>query len=217
MRSANGALYLDDITITWGDAVTPPTPSYIDIRTGLTAGNYYTICYPKAMTAIQGGILYSLGGLETNSVYLVQEDAPFVAGRPYILYATADKLEAVVEGDNAPAGSYNGLYGTLNLMEADDLDAAGATHMLYNNSIRVIGANNSLAARRAYIILSKIPGGAPSGQAPGRVRSIPMQENVATDIEATGLTDKPVKVMIDGQLFILRGESLYDMTGRLAK
>ena len=193
------------------------TPSYIDIRTGLTAGNYYTICYPKAMTAIQGGILYSLGGLETNSVYLVQEDAPFVAGRPYILYATADKLEAVVEGDIATAGYNNGLYGTLSDMNAEALTAAGATHMLYNNSIRAIGTNNSLAAGRAYIILDNIPGGAPSGQAPGRVRSIPMQENVATDIEATGLTDKPVKVMIDGQLFILRGESLYDMTGRLAK
>lgn len=194
-----------------------PELNWTDARTGLTEGNYYTICYPKAMTAIRGGLLFSLGGLETNSVYLVQEDAPFVAGRPYILYANDVKLEAVVEGDDAPAGSYNGLYGTLSPMDATDLSNAGATYMLYNNSIRAIGNNNSLAAGRAYIILTEIPGGAPSGQAPGRVRKMPMQGNVATDIEAIELTDKPVKVIVDGQLFIIRNQSMYDMTGRLVK
>ena len=195
-----------------------PEPTYETVRDNLTAGNYYTICYPKAMTAIRGGLLYSLEGKDENSVYMVQEDAPLVAGRPYILYATAEKLEAVVEGNDAAAGSYNGMHGTLSAMTADDLSDAGATHMLYNNSIRAIGTNNSLPAGRAYIILDEIPGSTINAQeAPGRVRAIPMHGNVATDIEATGLTDQPAKVMKDGQLFILRGEKLYDMTGRLVK
>jgi hypothetical protein len=41
--------------------------------------------------------------------------------------------------------------------------------------------------------------------------------NVATGVDAINASEKPMKLMIDGQLFILRGEKMYDATGRLVK
>ena len=195
----------------------PPTPVYTEVRTGLTAGNYYTVCWPKAMTAIKGGTLWSFAGKDASTAYLIQQDAPFVAGRPYIIYATADKLEAVVEGDDATAGYHNGLYGTLSYMDADALETAGATYMLKNNELRPIGTNNHLDANRAYVILSEIPAGAPNNAPAHKVRAMPMQPQVVTDIDAINASEKPMKMMINGQIFILRGEKMYDTTGRLVK
>ena len=170
------------------------------------------------MKQIRGASLWSFAGKDANFAYLVREDAPFAAGKPFIIYAESDKLEAVLDGSTGVAGSYNGLYGTLEYMDATALSNAGATYMLKNNELRPIGTNNHLDAYRAYIKLSEIPdGGAPAGLPKHRVRAMPTQSNVATDIDAINASDAPVKMMIDGELFILRGDNLYDATGRLVK
>lgn len=194
-------------------AVTP-TPDYTEIRTGLTAGNYYTVCYSKAMTAIKGGTLWSFNGKDADFAYIVQEEAPFVAGRPYIIYATDTKLEAVVEGDDAAAGNHNGLYGTLVDMTNSDLLAAGATYMLKNNMLQPVG-DGYLNANRAYVILSEISAPVP---APGKIiKTMPLQGQTVTGIDELNASDTPAKLMINGQLFILRGEKMYDAQGRLVK
>jgi hypothetical protein len=197
--------------------VAAPEPVYETVRSGLKPNNYYTVCWPKAMTAIKGGSLWSFAGKDASMAYLIQENAPFVAGRPYIIYATDTKLEAVVEGDDAAAGSNNGLYGTLSYMNATDLSKAGATYMLKSNELRPIGTNNHLDANRAYVILDNISGGAPANVPAHMVRKMPLQGQTTTDIDALNASENPVKMMIDGQLFILRGEKLYDATGRLVK
>ena len=54
--------------------------------------------------------------------------------------------------------------------------------------------------------------------APGRrVRAVPMQQNTATGIDELNGSEAPVKVLINGQLFILRGEKMYDAKGLLVK
>lgn len=210
-----------DYTFTWTfatNAISIELPELVwtDVRNGLTAGNYYTVCWPKKMVYVRGGSLWSFAGKDASMAYLVQEDA-FVAGRPYIIYATADKLEAVVDGDDAAAGSNNGLYGTLGNMTNSELISAGATYMLYQNALHPIGGGH-LNANRAYVILSEILGGEPSGQAPGRVRSVPMHQDTATGVESLQPSEVSIqKVMIDGQLFIIRGEKMYDATGCLVK
>ena len=193
-----------------------PKNDYTTIRTGLTAGNYYTLCYPKEMTAIQGGTLWSFAGKDASMAYIVEESAPFVAGRPYLIYAEADKLEAIVEGDEAAAGSNNGLYGTLVDMTNEDLLAAGADYMLKNNELRPVG-DGHLNAQRAYVKLSEIQGGAPA-PAPGRnIRKMPLQQEVVTGMDELNAYEAPVKIMIDGQLFIFRGEKMYNANGQLVK
>ena len=55
--------------------------------------------------------------------------------------------------------------------------------------------------------------------APGR-RRISMSyfgSQVATGIDALNASEAPVKVLINGQLFILRGEKMYNVNGQLVK
>lgn len=224
MRSNGGALYLSEITITWGEAATPPTPVYEEVRTGLEAGNYYTICYNKTMTAIQGASLWSFAGKDASVAYLTEEPAPFAAGKPYILYAESDKLEAVLEGDAVDASALvaNGaIHGTFSDMDQAALDAAGDNiYLVIGNELRRVDdqTGNRLPAYRAYVDLDEIPGGAPAPMPGRRVRTMPMKGQVTTDIdEVTSGKVQSTKVLIDGELFILRGEKMYNASGALVK
>jgi hypothetical protein len=42
-------------------------------------------------------------------------------------------------------------------------------------------------------------------------------EQTATGCENINASETPVKMIIDGQLYILRGEKMYDATGKLVK
>lgn len=194
-----------------------PKVEWTEVRTGLTAGNYYTLCNAKAMTAIKGGTLWSFAGKDEQLAYIVQEDAPFEAGKPYLIYAESDKLEALLEGSDAPASDYNGLFGTLANMDNAALLAAGATHLLKNNELHPVGAG-TLRAGRAYIKAGELPNGKPSNAPAHKVRSMPMQRDAAQGIEdVQGDNVQSTKVLINGNLYILRGENVYDATGRLVK
>ena len=188
------------------------------VRDGLTAGNYYTVCYDKKMNEIRGASLWSFIGKDANMAYIQEAAAPYAAGTPYLIYAESDKLEAMTEVVGEPvAGSNNGLYGTFEYLGEADLAGKGATHILKNNELRPLGSNNHLDAYRAYVILNEIQGEEPA-PAPGRrVRAIPMQQNGATGFENIEASEKPMKLMIDGQIYILRGEKMYDATGRMVK
>ena len=54
--------------------------------------------------------------------------------------------------------------------------------------------------------------------APGRRRiAISGAHHVATGFDAINASDKPMKLIIDGNIYILRGEKMYDVTGKLVK
>ena len=207
--------------------VTPPTPVYETVREGLTAGNYYTICYPKAMTDVQGATLWSFVGRDANLAYIQQETAATIeAGKPYILYAEAATVTAILGTENASAGVNGAIHGTLEKMFQADLNTAAtaAGHDLYlvigNELRRATGdgtGSNTLPAYRAFVVVNDIPNGAPT-QAPGKkVRSMPHHKDTTTGVENAEASEKPVKLLINGQIFILRGEKMYDATGRLVK
>ena len=211
---------------------TAPTPgSYETVRTGLTPGNYYTICYPKAMTDVQGATLWSFIGKDANMAYLQQETAATIeAGKPYILYATASTVTAVLGDETNAPGANEAIHGTFNNLTQDQLDnlATVAGNDLYlvigNQLCKATGyandgitplTGNSLPAQRAFVVLGEIP--AAPAQMPAHVRSMPLHKDTATGMDALNATDAPVKMVIDGQLFIIRGEKMYDATGRLVK
>ena len=190
--------------------VTPPTPVLTDVRTGLTPGNYYTICNPKAMKNIQGATLWSFIGRDTKFAYLVEETATTIeAGKPYIMYATASTVQAELEGADAAAGSNGALHGTFVNLVQENFDAPGAQiYLVIGNQLRLVTGRtgNTLPAYRAYVELS------------GRkVRSMPMQGQTATGMDELNASENPVKMLIDGQLFILRGEKMYNANGQLVK
>ena len=77
-----------------------------------------------------------------------------------------------------------------------------------------------IPANRCYVdydVLLAAP--APLAPAPGRRRiTMGLQgTQVATGCENLNVSDKPVKMIINGQLFILRGEKMYDAKGQLVK
>lgn len=196
---------------------------YEDVRIGLTADNYYTVCYNREMRQIRGASLWSFIGRTTDFAYIVKEDAPFAAGKPYILFAESDKLEAVLDGSTEDAGANGALHGTFSLMEQGALDGAGDNiYLVIGNELRRVDgqSGNKLPAYRAYVDVDEIdpiPSTDPN-PAPGRqVRRMPMQKDVATGFESIEASDKPMKVMIDGTLYILRGENMYNVNGQIVK
>ena len=202
-------------------ATTPVEPEWETVRENLEPNRYYTLCYNRTMTAVQGASFWSFASRDANMAYLVEEVAPFEAGKPYIIYAEqAGNLTAILEGDEVSTAASNGaLHGTFENLGQADLDGKGDNiYLLMNNELRRVDgqSNNNLPAYRAYVDLDEIAStGAP---APGRrVRAIPMHKDVVTGFENIDATDKPVKLLIDGNIYILRGEKMYDATGRLVK
>jgi len=202
-----------------------PAPEYETVRSGLVINRYYTVCLPKKVIAIKGASFWTLHNKSQDgaTAYLEEEtnNLPFAAGTPFIIQATAENLEVVYEGAaTEDAGTNGALHGTLFYMDAAALAAAGSDiYMLFSNELRPVGENNHLDANRAYVKLNELDAVAEAPQsAPGkRVRAMPMQPQVVTDIDAINASEKPMKMMINGQIFILRGEKMYDTTGRLVK
>jgi len=204
-----------------------PAPSCDYSREGLTVGRYYTICLPNAVELPEGASFWNLQyrNAEGSLAYLVEAELPLVAGRPYIFQAEATELCLEYSGNpvNGPS-AYGALQGTFEDLDQSDLDAAAndvnsAIYLLFNNALWLASdqSENIVGANRAYIVYEAFEVSVPN-PAPGRrVRAVPMQTNGTTAIENLKVSDKPVKLMKDGQIFILRGENLYDATGRMVK
>ena len=200
-------------------------PVYETVRSGLEVNRYYTVCLPKKVTAIKGASFWTLNSKSQDGAiaYLEEEtnNLPFAAGTPFIIQTTAAQLEVVYEGAaTGEAGTNGALHGTLVYMNADALAAAGSDiYMLFSNELRPVGENNHLDANRAYVRLGELNAVDEAPQsAPGRrVRAMPMQPQVATGFENAEANEAPRKVLINGELFILRGEKMYDAKGQLVK
>lgn len=197
-----------------------PVPTCTTVRTGMVVDNYYTICLPKAVTAANGASFWNMSNRGDGVAYLVEAELPLVAGRPYIIQAEDAELCVEYSGDEVAAGAFGALHGTLEPMDQTALNAAGSDiYLLKNNELRLVSGQtgNSLAANRAYIKYSELNYSTPN-PAPGRrVRAIPMQDQSTTGVENLNADEAPVKTVIDGKMYILRGEHMFDATGRMVK
>lgn len=194
---------------------------------------YGTICLPKA-GVMTGALLFQIAymdykedGVTPYKVYYDQvENGIMQAGMPYIFLAEQSTIGVYYTGTTAVAQedllTYHGLHGTL----VDMVDMSGTgIYMLYNN--KVLHSTNPasyLNANRAYIQISEIPGyNNPGYMAPApKIRRISTSfsgTNVATGLDQISQEPRAnnQKLLINGQLFILRGEKKYDATGRLVK
>lgn len=200
---------------------------HIDYPRDVTQGRYGTICLPN------GGIMVGAAIFEmAHKTY--KNDQPYKvffdevingvmeAGMPYIFMPKEGVTSIAVtytDNANASAGNYNGLYGTLTKIEGADLYGK---YIFSNNSIFMSeNPQNWLNANRAYIVLDEVPSNE-SAPAPGR-RRVAMGFNgeqaqeVATGLDETTNDQMINKLLINGQIFILRGEKMYDVTGKLVK
>lgn len=186
----------------------------------VTAGNYGTICLPNGGVMV-GASIFEIAYFDNAQRKIFFDEVVngyMVAGRPYIFLPNEGVNEIVVystDNANAAAGNYKGLYGSYT---KELIAQTGDNYILYNNQYYVVNSPAYVGENRAYLKLSEA-GEVPEAPAPGR-RRVSMSvnvEQVATSVMDAEVGDQPMKVIINNQLFIIRGGQMYDMTGNIVK
>ena len=195
------------------------------------SGNYATICLPKAGQII-GATLYEIAyyGEASKKIFFDEiVNGEMEAGIPYIFQPAAgvEKINVYYSDNTAEdvvAGDRNGLIGFYDLTDENATllladNASLGNYILYQNAYWLVSGRAAYIANyRAYIQLNQITPSEPT-LAPGR-RRISMSVNdtqTTTGFENAEANEAPHKVLINGELFILRGEKMYDAKGQLVK
>ncbi len=192
----------------------------------LGAGVYGTICLPNNVPAgaAFGATFYEIAGREPQYGKIAfDEVTELKAGIPYVFQAHGDVINIFYgenHVDNPAEEGTHGMYGTFTATTLTELDGV---YYFANRALWscVDLTELILPANRAYVKLSEVgylePNNAP---APGRRRvtmGVNGPDQVPTAIDNAEASEAPRKVMINGELFIIRGEKMYDGTGRLVK
>jgi hypothetical protein len=204
-----------------------------DYARPVTEGRYGTICLEKA-GVMTGATLYEIAYYEASSKKIFFDeiiDGTMVAGMPYIFLPNEDveKLGVFYTANTIAAAKTDpaetkGLIGYIGASEETSdalaIPAGEGNYILSNNQYReVVTANTGfILSHRAYIKLASVPNYA-DAPAPGRRRiSMSVQgSQVATGMDNIDSSETPMKVLIDGKMYIIRGEKMFDATGKLVK
>lgn len=189
----------------------------------VTEGRYGTICLPNGGVMV-GAELYEVAyyGATSQKIFLDQiPSGEMVAGRPYIFLPNEGASQLGVfytDAANADAGSHNGLIGSYT---KEPIAANVGNYILLNNQYCPVESTVDpvyVGANKAYIKLGDITPTEPALK-PGakRVGLGVAAPQTPTDIDNLNATDAPVKVMINGQMYIIRGEKMYNANGQLVK
>lgn len=213
--------------------VTPPAKDVI--RDGLSNGKWGTICPKQTVENVEGAVFYQItyleekDGMPYNIVLDEIGTTTLTAGKPYVYIASGTQILGNKTGDAVTAGQdHNGLYGYISatdesmaLSYSTDFNPSGDnTYVVYENSFYRINGATNLKSERCYININSTE---PSRSyvAPNPVRrriTVNVSEtNATTGFGQINSSDVPVKMIIDGKMYILRGEKLFDATGRLVK
>lgn len=201
----------------------------LDSRTEYAAGELGTACYEYDAVVI-GATPYMVAGVNGNGYIVFDEITSGVidAGYPYLFEAAGGKVffckpvgvtaDALVSGDEITVKGMVGTFtGTTLTQGDDDICYFSGRHIWRVNDFSV---DIDVDPHRCYVnydVLRAVP--AAPAAAPGR-RRITMGVNgkdEAQGFEDLDASETPMKVMIDGTLYIIRGEKVFDATGRLVK
>ena len=221
--NANGAIYLADIAAT--SIISKDDIAnyhYTNNRGGAMQVNEYgTLCLPMDGT-IEGAILYSVAGKEeSDNTYIVldeEEGNTIVAGKPYITQSTATIYTVTMSGAHSAVQDGNGLVGTYETINLTPYaEPSTLNYVLNQNFFKKAGNNVTVGAYRAYLNWGAV--NAAPAQAPGarRIRMVIEGKEVETGMETVTAMPKTTKVLIDGQLFIIREGKRYTLTGARAQ
>ena len=206
------------------------TPDYKrDASTGddwMAPGELGTVCIPNGAVAT-GGDLYELVGKNSDGkiVFATVPNNRMTPGVPYLFQATSNAMKFFytdedVAGTPDNSGAMKSTFEDNVVLSGDDLNGVYYFngHALWNAAALT---ELPVVKYRAYVKMDEVSeiGGGASG-APGR-RYIIMDvhgQNATTGFgEVQGDDVQCTKMLINGQIFILRGEKMYDTTGRLVK
>ena len=183
-----------------------------------------TICYPNGHVVV-GADVYQMAGVDSNNKFVFDEVTVTEPGKPYLFVAKSYdpiKFYKTTAAAAAVAGTSNGMVGTFSNLDLLTSDPKATKWYYFADTkfysvAKYTGSTVSIPANRAYVDLNE-PHPASAPKFGVRRISFDVQgTNAATGFENTEATEAPRKVMINGTLFILRGEKMYDATGRLVK
>ena len=186
---------------------------FIVIREGLSNGKIGTICWGADIYEVEGAVFYDPEVKMEDGISFVESEkvnGVFPKGTPYVFQAEGEVIRALVSTTSTTevAGTNNGLHGTFTDITVNDPDIM----IINKNKVRP-SAGNLVSANRAYIVKSELP--AVSNAAPGRRRLTIGREEGPTGIEDVVVENKGTrKVMVDGQLYIIRDGKWFDITGQ---
>lgn len=194
-------------------------PEYTRDDSWMAPGELGTVCYPQGLL-FTGATMYKMAGTDEYGKFVFDEVNELEPGVPYLFEATADAIRfyATAATPAAEAGTSNGMVGTFT--EITIPQASPNKYYFSGRKFYAVTARTTdltVPANRAYVDLTEPhPAVAPK---PGIRRIVFDVEGTSTitGCEQIDATDAPAKILIDGQMYILRGEKLYDATGRLVK
>lgn len=207
------------------------TPDHTrDIAT-LNIGNIGTLCvdHNVPVGGMVGATFYQIAGKDEYGKIAFDEVDSLVAGEPYIFQSHTNLLTLYygnVTADEAVVK--NGMHGYLGDANYTlDIDESNKTDIMYiaNNRLwnceDLVGIGLTVVPNRCYIVYSAVSD-LDNNSTPNNVRKRVFIGGASAPQTATGLEnlvggEQAQKLMINGQLYILRGEKLFDATGRLVK
>jgi hypothetical protein len=210
------------------------TPDY----TRNVSNNIGTLCvdHNVLVGGAMGATFYQIASRNEQYDYKIdfEEVLPgeeLKAGEPYIFKSTTGKIElfygaTVADAPVAVRGMHGAYVGfTLGITDDNKSDILYIANNKLWNCEDLVGIGLSVVENRAYIVMSEVPtydeyhNQQPNNAPIRRCLTISGDQApaVITGVEGLNVGDQPIKVMIDGQMFILRGEKMFDATGRLVK
>ena len=211
---------------------TEATPNY----TRNVSNNIGTLCVDHNVLAggFLGATFYQIASRneQYNDKIDFEEVLPgeeLKAGEPYIFKSNTGKIELFYgETEETTPQIVRGMHGVLTDGESIEITEENKRDIIYISQNDLYNCTNltslSLVKNRAYIVMSEVPTYADyhatqtNGAARRRVTLGMNSANVATGVEdVQGDHVQATKVLIDGQLYILRGKKMYDAKGQLVK
>lgn len=216
LRTPNPEEIAIDNVYFWTDAA----PTYTRNDSWMAPGELGTVCYPEGLR-VAGATMYQMAGTDANGKFVFDEVEVLAPGVPYLFEATSNAIRFYATAATpAGAGTSNGMVGTFT--EITIPQASPNIYYFSGRKFYAVTARSTdltVPANRAYVDLTEPhPAMAPK---PGirRITFDVQGTNTITGVEeiTNDQSQMTNKVIIDGRLFILRGEKLYDATGRLVK
>ena len=211
------------------------------LRADLYDGKWGTLCPDQKVTYMQGASFYTLTYLEMKNgmpykLFFDEITTDYLeAGKPYLFIAEGEEIKGVKSGEVVSiASNYNGFYGnvsgnTISLTTTQTEYVADGdvvnNYGVINSRFTLLGDGTNVAHERAHVQIKNgqldcpNPPASLPALAPGARRVVAGATgiNTATGVDQVQGDNVPTKMIINGQLFILRGEKMYDAQGKLVK
>lgn len=184
----------------------------------MAPGELGTICIEHGAVATGGDVFELVGKNEVGKIAFASV-SHMEPGKPYLFQAKSnamnfyytDETEAS-EPDNS--GAMKGSFTNYTLYEVADV------YYFAGQALWLVDADHlDVIAHRAYVKMNDVEPISGASSMPGR-RYIMLGvngENQTQGFDNLESGETPMKVMIDGTLYIIRGEKVFDATGRLVK